>query len=120
MTGQGAAPARQACVSLAPGRLRGPPYGHYDPCAGSLLDGQIALSDPARKRGPRLDHPVLAGCEDAASGAPEGERAPIAARPRRLMAWNICKVRRPALRSPLDMRGHHPRKAGRISATALE
>ena len=43
---------RAGFVTPAPGKASGPrAYGHYDPCAGSLLDGRI--ESPARKRGPR-------------------------------------------------------------------
>ena len=39
---------RAGFVTPLPGGLGAPPYGHYDPCAGSLLDGR---SNPVRKRG---------------------------------------------------------------------
>ena len=53
-----------ACASdyagRAPGAPRTPPYGHQDPCAGSLLDhpGEH-VSSPDRKRGPRCVRPGL-------------------------------------------------------------
>lgn len=50
---QDAAPARLASSAGLPGCLGAPPYGHYDPCARSSLDGFGAGSRPeVRKRGP--------------------------------------------------------------------
>ena len=43
MTERGAAPARPASSAGLPGGLGAPPYGHYDPCAGSLLDHRSRL-----------------------------------------------------------------------------
>jgi len=41
--GRDAAPAGSASSAGLPGGLGAPPYGHYDPCAGSLLDGRSAV-----------------------------------------------------------------------------
>ena len=42
--GRDAAPAGSASSAGLPGGLGAPPYGHYDPCAGSLLDGRTQVS----------------------------------------------------------------------------
>ena len=41
--GRDAAPAGPASSARLPGGLGTPLYGHYDPCAGSLLDGPSTL-----------------------------------------------------------------------------
>ncbi len=43
MMGRDAAPARPASSAGLPGGLGAPPYGHYGPCAGSLLDHRSRL-----------------------------------------------------------------------------
>ena len=48
---------RVPAVSRTPGRLRDPPWGHYDPCA------RCSLTSPARRRGKRGPEPKNAATE---------------------------------------------------------
>jgi len=54
-------------VSRAPGRLRDPPWGHYDPCARSSLHGDAPLARLRKRR---------TGAGKCRSGAPRGAPSP--------------------------------------------
>ena len=56
---QDAVPRESGLTSRRPGGLGTPPYGHYDPCAGSLLDRRSPIVNRKGKRGPRRVRPGL-------------------------------------------------------------
>ena len=65
MMGRDAAPAGPASSAGLPGGLGTPPYGHYDPCAGSLLDGRSVVRSGSQAR-PGVSAKVSASHQNAA------------------------------------------------------
>jgi hypothetical protein len=101
---QDAAPAGPASSAGLSGGLGAPPYGHYDPCARSSLNGRGNGDVPAvRKRGPGSAGRLWPFRSNRRGGAPGGERARV--RARRASKRRETVVRLPAPRLPFAYRG---------------
>jgi hypothetical protein len=82
---------RPCLASTGSGGLGTPPYGHYDPCAGSQLDGRSKVR-PGSQASARGQCEGFGPAPKRRGGALRGERPAIRARRRK--AWNTVSASR--------------------------